>query len=97
MTRILCDIYRSPKKEGLYLYVPQSTGLQGLPAELLSLFGKPERTLTLLLSETRQLARADITKVLQGIADQGFYLQLPPAAENYMTDINRHNDKLVGG
>ena len=37
--------------------------------------------MTLLIDEGRKLARADAAKVLQDIADNGFYLQLPPVDE----------------
>lgn len=96
MDKILCEIYRSPNKEGLYLYVPKAKGLTEVPAELLLMFGKPQLSLTLFLSPERRLARVDIAKVLLGLAEKGFYLQLPPPPEGYMTEVNRHNDKLAG-
>ena len=71
-TKILCDIYRSEKKDGLYLYVPKSRGFTDVPTELLTMFGKPQLVLTLILSPDRPLARADINKVLEGLAEKGF-------------------------
>ena len=43
-------------------------------------FGEPEEVMSLLLDAERRLARADAAEVLQLIARQGFYLQMPPTA-----------------
>lgn len=94
MTRVLCDIYRSSKKEGMYLYVNRSHGLQCLPPELLGLFGRPELATTMLLTPEKTLARAAIDKVLAAMQEPGYYLQMPPQEEDYMKAINQHNSKL---
>lgn len=94
MSRVICSIYHSTKKEGTYLYVNKSRGLECLPQALLDLFGTPREAMTLMLTPEKKLARADIHKVLAALEDQGFYLQLPPSSEAYMQEINKHNDKL---
>ena len=76
--RVLCDIYKGDKKEEMYLFVNQTNGLETVPEALLSSFGELAPVTTLVLSETRKLARADIHKVLQELRDKGFYLQMPP-------------------
>lgn len=78
MNRIHCQIYRSPKKPETYLYVEKSRGLADVPEVLLQQFGEPEEVMSLLLDAQRQLARADAADVLKMIAQQGFYLQMPP-------------------
>lgn len=65
----------------MYLYVDAKDDLTPVPDELLSQFGKPVEALSLMLTATRKLARADAARVLERIEEQGFYLQLPPAAE----------------
>ena len=77
--KILCDIYKGDKKEEMYLYVPKDGVLSNVPETLLASFGELKLVTTLVLTPSRKLARADINKVLQEIADKGFYLQLPPA------------------
>lgn len=94
MSRVICSIYHSTKKEGTYLYVNKSRGLECLPQALIDLFGTPREAMTLMLTPEKKLARADIHKVLAALEDQGFYLQLPPSSEAYMQEINKHNDKL---
>lgn len=94
MSRVICSIYHSTKKEGTYLYVNKSRGLECLPQALIDLFGAPREAMTLMLTPEKKLARADVHKVLAALEDQGYYLQLPPSSEAYMQEINKHNDKL---
>lgn len=82
MTNLLCDVYRSSKKDFLYLYVAESEGLARVPPALLGELGVPEKTLTLLLSPGRKLARVSADEVMAAINDQGFYLQLPPVRKS---------------
>ena len=74
----LCSIYRSPRQEGMYLYVDKDEDLSRVPESLLGRFGVPELAMTLLLTPERKLARTSAEQVLAAIAQQGFYLQLPP-------------------
>mgnify|MGYP001820235062 CR=1 FL=1 len=80
MNRIHCQIYRSSRKPETYLYVEKSRGLEDVPEALMQQFGEPEEVMSLLLDSERRLARADAAEVLQLIAQQGFYLQMPPTA-----------------
>lgn len=79
--KVIVSVFRSPKKEGMYLYVEKQEGLDRVPEPLQQQFGKAELAMTLVLTPERKLARADAAKVLQSIADQGFYLQLPPSPD----------------
>lgn len=78
--QILCSVYRSNKRAEMYLYVKKDTDLTSLPEVLYQQFGEASLVMSMLLSESRKLARADVGKVLAMIEEQGFYLQLPPAA-----------------
>lgn len=77
--KLICQIYRSPRKEGMYLYVDKQEGTERVPDALLTQFGVPEEAFTLLLSPERKLARADAAEVLNAIDEHGFYLQMPPS------------------
>ncbi len=92
--KILCDIYKSTVEDDMYLYVPKNKGLSGAPQTLLDMFGKPRHVLTTILQPNKKLARADITKVLESLEKQGFYLQMPAQKETYMQEINTRNSKL---
>ncbi len=91
---MLCDIYRSGKNADMYLYVPSNTSLDSLPEVLLKQFGRAELALTLELTPEKKLARARAEQVLQCLNEAGYYLQMPPQADTYMTGINQHNSRL---
>lgn len=77
----LISVFRSPRKEGMYVYIPRENSPQDLPASLLEYFGKPVHAIDLVLTPDRKLARADATDVIAAINEQGFYLQMPPTVE----------------
>ncbi len=82
---MLCRIYRSRRRAEMYLYVAADDGLDAVPAALLERFGAPEPVMTLVLSDERRLARADISEVMAAIAGQGYYLQMPPGPEQWQS------------
>ncbi|MES2823943.1 MAG: YcgL domain-containing protein [Pseudomonadota bacterium] len=95
--KIICQIYRSPKEEGMYLYVKKEEGLTRVPDELLSLFGKPQPAMVLLLTPEKKLARVNVEKVAESLESQGFYLQMPPRVEEdaEMAKMRAYNSKLA--
>ncbi len=93
MTKVLCDVYKTKKKDEAYLYVSRKDALTRVPDALIEQFGKPELAMTMILTPEKKLARADIDKVLKALDEQGFYLQMPPAKETYMLDLFCKLDK----
>ncbi len=89
-----CEVYRSPRKEGLYLYVINERALEDIPETLRQQFGTPELAMTLELAPTRKLARADVLKVMEALQTQGYYLQVPPMPGSEMVSIANKNSKL---
>jgi uncharacterized protein len=83
---MLCAVYKSPKKQGTYLYVKQRDDFSAVPEVLLKTFGNPALVTLLNLARREQLALADIEKVKQALTEQGFYLQLPPPAEDLLAE-----------
>ncbi len=83
----LVQIYRSSRKEEMYLYVDKARDLEDVPQPLMASFGEPEPVMTLLLTEGRKLARAQAKEVLASIEEQGYYLQMPPTPE----ELRRRN------
>ncbi|RYY74951.1 MAG: YcgL domain-containing protein [Gammaproteobacteria bacterium] len=96
--KIICQIYRSPKEEGMYLYVKKEEGLTKVPDALLTLFGKPHPAMVIVLTPEKKLARVSAAKVAESLEAQGYYLQMPPRAEQdpEMQDIRAKNSKLSG-
>lgn len=89
MRKILCEVFKSRHKEEVYLYVEKTNGLADVPEVLLEHFGDPVPVMTMLLSEDKPLARADAGQVIGAIAEKGFYLQMPPAKDEYLLDLYR--------
>lgn len=79
---MLCAIYKSRKKAGMYLYVAKREQFEAVPRELLDVFGKPEFVLLFNLAGDKPLALADKNQVQQHLEQQGFYLQMPKTEEN---------------
>jgi len=73
-----CNVYRSDKKAETYLYLSDGMDFAELPEELQQRFGAPALVMRLELSTGKKLARVDVVRVLESLAQQGFYLQLPP-------------------
>ncbi|MDE1195235.1 hypothetical protein BWR59_12595 [Pseudomonas sp. Bc-h] len=94
----ICSIYRSPRKNEMYLYVLKSDALERVPVELLSAFGKPQHAFDLVLTPERALAREDIHTVLANLEKQGYHLQMPPAEDEYIEhlpeELLRRNDPV---
>ena len=80
----MCQVYRSPRRQEMYLYVDKNRGLAEVPEALLTQFGEPEEALSLLLTAERKLARVEASEVLRCIEEQGFFLQLPPTPEELL-------------
>ncbi len=73
-----CWIYRSSRRDGMYLYLAVEDDMAAVPDELMRQFGAPSRVMALELSPARPLARVDVAKVIDALETDGFYLQLPP-------------------
>ena len=76
--KVICQVYRSSRKEEMYLYVEKSRGLEDIPEALLARFGQPEALMVIVLTPGKKLARANATEVMAEMAENGFYLQMPP-------------------
>lgn len=94
MTPLICSIYRSQRKEGMYLYVEKSEGLKKVPEQLKDLFGPAELAMTMLMNGKKPLARVSVDKVIEAVRLQGYFLQMPPAECHEMTDLAEKNSKL---
>ncbi|MBY6210470.1 YcgL domain-containing protein [Microbulbifer agarilyticus] len=97
MSKLLCDIYRSPREQEMYLYVQKQEGLARVPDKLQELFGEPVHVTTLILTPERTLARAETETVIKQLQEQGFYLQMPPVVDDEMRAIAAQNSKLSRG
>ena len=73
-----CFIYKSLKKDELYLYLDKRDDFSAVPEALLQNFGRLVFVMELELSPQRKLAREDVDKVIDNIQSKGFFMQMPP-------------------
>lgn len=78
MSSMHCAIFKSLKKDGLYLYLRNREMLETLPDALLKSIGNTELVMELELTPQRTLARADVNEVIKHLEEKGFYIQMPP-------------------
>ncbi|MBL7249500.1 YcgL domain-containing protein [Alloalcanivorax sp. C16-2] len=91
--KLFCSIYKSPRREGMYLYVERTKGLKDLPEALISQFGAPRHVTDMILTPERPLARVEVDQVMARIREQGFYLQMPPPPDEDLYLANGHPDR----
>ena len=87
MMKLLCSIYKTTKKDEMYLYVDKKDKFQKVPEALLSHFGQAVHFGDLLLRPEKKLARVDVNEVMTQIQEKGYFLQMPPAKEDYLLDL----------
>jgi len=94
MTTLNVSVYKSPKKEELYLYIPQEKSLDDIPQEVLVIFGKPKHVIDFELSAEKKLARVDAATVLEALNSRGFFMQMPPHELEKFSDITPPPERL---
>lgn len=73
-----CYIYKSLKKEHLYLYIDKKDDFSKVPDPLFNSFGGMAFVMELELTPGRKLAREDADKVFASLKEKGFFVQMPP-------------------
>lgn len=87
--REFVSVYRSSKKSDTYIFVRRGQEWAQLPDSLRGIFGDPVHSMDLVLTPERKLARATGRQVLEAIADQDFFLQMPEEQDSYIIDFRR--------
>lgn len=82
---MIISIFKSSRKDEMYLYVEKSKGMKEVPDQLKEMFGTGSLAMTMLLKPDQKLARADTDTVIASIRSEGYYLQLPPKIESLLT------------
>ena len=78
---VRCWIYRSSRKDEMYLYLSEESGFDRVPDDLMRRFGAPTLVMELELRSEKQLAREDVRQVMENLKQRGFHLQLPPVLQ----------------
>jgi len=85
---IILSIFKSPRKDEMYLYVDKRDQLERVPEPLLEMFGKPVHVMDMPMLPGRKLARVENTeKLLDEVNGKGYFLQMPPPKEDYLLDL----------
>lgn len=92
MSLVLVSVYRSGKRDDMFLYVTKVDGLKKVPVELLAMFGTPVPVMDIPLRPGRDLARVSGERLREELSSQGFYLQMPPPKEDYLLDLYNPDD-----
>lgn len=92
MKPVICSIFKSPRRDEMYLYVVKAEAMSRVPEALLDMFGAPRHVTDMLLAPERKLARADMARVLEDLDSKGYYLQMPPPREDYLLDLYNPDD-----
>jgi hypothetical protein len=78
-------IYKSRKKDELYLYITEKDNFTKVPQALYDSMGKePIFVMELDLSPEKPLARENVETVINNLETQGFHVQMPPQTQNLM-------------
>ena len=74
------------RKPDTYLFIPSEREPEDLPAELILLLGELREVIVLDITPEKRLSRCTGAEVLEGVANAGYYLQMPPG------ERTRHDD-----
>ncbi|MDO4625808.1 MAG: YcgL domain-containing protein [Pasteurellaceae bacterium] len=91
---MLCAIYKSTKKERMYLYVSQRDNFSAVPESLMQAFGKLHLVMLFNLAGKKTLKGLNHQDVIDALQTQGFYLQIlekePNLLQQYLQDKPKH-------
>ncbi len=85
--KLLVSIYKSPKKNEMYLYLNRAEKLEAVPEALKAVFGKPVHVMDMIMTKERKLARVDTEKVISSLQETGYFLQMPPPEDEYIEHL----------
>lgn len=92
----IVSVFKSSRKDEMYLYVDKREQLERVPEQLLEMFGTAIHVMDMPLRADRKLARVEDTqKLLDDLESRGYYLQMPPPRDDYMLDMFK--DRPVTG
>lgn len=75
-----CFIYKSLKKQFLYLYIGKKDDFTSIPEALFNSLGQLELIIEMELTPERKLAKEDTTKVIASLNEKGYFIQWPPTS-----------------
>jgi uncharacterized protein YcgL (UPF0745 family) len=87
-------IYRSSKKEELYLFLAKEDDFECVPPEVMKGFGAPRKAMELEITPDMKMARSKPDEVAANLKERGFHLQMPPPTHELVEEVlKREADK----
>jgi len=74
-----CFVYRSNKKQGMFLYLSKKDDFSCVPESLMTLLGGTTYSFEFDLSKERKLVKLEAEEVMRVMGQNGYFLQMPPA------------------
>jgi len=93
---MLCAVYKSIRKTQTYLFIAKRDDFSPVPDLLLTQFGPPQLISLLKINLQTKFALADAAKVITAVADNGYYLQLPPPPVDHLKEHKNWVKKQKG-
>ncbi|NMH61329.1 YcgL domain-containing protein [Alteromonas ponticola] len=88
---MLCAVYKTRRKEGMYLYLPKKDHFTDVPEALLATFGKPQFVTLVAMEKHSKMAGVETETLQQALREDGYYLQMPPKSEDW---LGEHRESL---
>lgn len=83
---MLCAVYKSSRRADTYLFVEKRDDFSKVPEALMTMFGTPLMVMVFPIAKRDSLGMADIEKVRSEMANNGYYLQIPPPQVNLLAE-----------
>ncbi len=80
-------IYRSSKKEELYLFLAEEDNFDVIPPEVMKAFGAPKKAMELEVKPGMKMARSKPEEVIANLRERGFHLQMPPPTHELVEEV----------
>lgn len=87
-----CFIYRSERKEGLYVYLAKEDNFDCLPTALLNKASPLTLAMELELDSERRLRREDTPTVMTNLTEVGYHVQMPEKIESLVSAFDTHSN-----
>ncbi|MCW8107196.1 YcgL domain-containing protein [Alteromonas ponticola] len=83
---MLCAVYKTRRKEGMYLYLPNKDKFDDVPEVLMNTFGKPQFVMLLAVKKHEKVAGIESETLQKALSEEGYYLQMPAQMEDWLAD-----------
>lgn len=87
---MFCYIYKNPKKDGMYLYIPKKDHFEFLPEKLKESFKSINFVMAVNLDKRKSLAQVNLEELKKELTERGFYLQLPKEEMSFIDEYKQY-------